>query len=189
MATALLSCKLPSQHKKSVDIKQEKAETKTSKLPAVGEKIQGDFNGDGQTDFATATKVKERQGNPIEGGTPAEYEIRFSDDNLKSIKAGCCDIRLINEGDLNNDGADDISVFQAPMNGCTYTMTSYSFTNRSWKPIVQPFLIPTGCDNLSDDDVQKRIFKEKNAIYYYYTDPNDENGKLIKKKVTTKLTE
>jgi hypothetical protein len=80
---------------KSVADKQEKVKTETSNLPTTGEKIQGDFNGDGQTEFATATKIKEGQGNPVEDGTPDEYEIQFSSDNLKSIKAGCCDIRLI----------------------------------------------------------------------------------------------
>jgi len=118
--------------------------------------------------------------------TPDEYEIQFSGDNLKSIKAGCCNIRLINEGDLNNDGGDEISIFQAPINGCTYSMTTYSHIYGTWKQIVETFLIPTGCDTISDLDLQKRIFKENNAIYYYDTDLNDENGKLVKKKATSK---
>lgn len=174
-----------SQDKKSVDDRQEKVETKTLSLPLIGEKIQGDFNGDGLPDFATVTKIKEGQGNPVEDGTPDEYEIQFSADNIKSIKSGCCDIRLINESDINNDGADDLSVFQ-PMNGCTYSMTTYSFINGTWKQIVKTFLIPTGCENMTTDDLQKRIFKENNSIYYFDTDLNDEDGKLVKKKATTK---
>lgn len=186
MTIGLFSCGQSSQHQKNVVNKQEKTETKTSSLLTIGEKIQGDFNGDGQTEFATATKIKGGQGNPVEDGTPAEYEIQFSGDNLKSINAGCCDIRLINEGDLNNDGADEISIFQAPMNGCTYSMTTYSFINGNWKQIIETFLIPTGCDNISNENLQKRIFKENNAIYFYDTDLNDENGKLVKKKATPK---
>ncbi len=186
MTIALFSCGQSSQKKKRVTDKQEKVEIKALNLPTIGEKIQGDFNGNGQADVATAIKIKEGKGNPVEDGTPDEYEIQFSGDSLKSINVGCCDIRLINEGDLNNDGADEISVFQAPMNGCTYSMTTYSFINGTWKQIVATFLIPTGCDNISDDDLQKRIFKENNIIYYYDTDPNDENGLLLKKKVATK---
>ncbi|MCH5597485.1 FEKKY domain-containing protein [Niabella ginsengisoli] len=109
-------------------------------LRAIGEEIQGDFDGDGKLEFAKAVKVKEGQGNPVEDGTPDEYEIQFSNHKLKPIKAGCCDIRLVNEGDLNNDGSNEFSIFQAPMNGCTYTMTTYSYSNKSWKQIVKPFL-------------------------------------------------
>ncbi|OWP75948.1 hypothetical protein [Flavobacterium oreochromis] len=182
----LFSCGQSSKDKKSVSNKQEKVETKALNLPTIGERIQGDFNADKNPDIATATKIKEGQGNPVEDGTPDEYEIQFSANNINSINPGCCNIRLINEGDLNNDGADDLSVFQAPMNGCTYSMTTYSFLNGTWKQIVETFLIPTGCDKLNDDDLQKRIFKENNTIYYYDTDLNDESGKLIKKKATTK---
>jgi hypothetical protein len=180
------SCGQTLKDKKSVVKKQDKIETKTSCLPAIGDKIQGDFNGDGHTDFVTAVKIKEEQGNPVEDGAPEEYEIQFSSDKLKSIKAGCCDIRLINEGDLNNDGADEISIFQAPMNGCTYSMTTYSLINGTWKQIVDKFLIPTGCDSINDDDLQKRIFKENTAIYYLEIDMSDENGNLIKKKAISK---
>jgi hypothetical protein len=158
----------------------------TSGLPIIGEKIQGDFNGDRKIDTATAIKIKEGQGNPIEDGTPDEYQIQFSGNGFKPINAGCCDIRLINEHDLNNDGTDEISIYQAPMNGCIYSMATYTFINGSWKQIVKPFSIPTGCDEISDDDLQKRIFKENKTIFYFYADPNDENGKLVKKRVIAK---
>lgn len=160
---------------------KEKTETSFFVLPKVGEKIEGDFNGDGKRDIAVVIKTKEGKGNPIEDGTPDEYAVRFSDKSFKSINAGCCSIRLINEGDLNNDGRDEISLFQAPMNGCTYSMVTYSFKDGAWQQIVGPFLIPTGCEDISDNDLQKRIVKENNKIYYYETDPNDDEGKLIKK--------
>lgn len=186
---AFLACRQASDDKKSVAIKQPDVaikEIKAPPLPAIGNKIQGDFDGDGKTDIATAIKVRERKGNPVEDGTPDEYEIQFSATNLKPIDAGCCNIRLVNEGDLNNDGADDISIFQAPMNGCTYSLTTYSFKKGFWKQIVETFLIPTACNELSDYFLQKRIFKENNAVYYLESDPNDENGKLIKKKASIK---
>lgn len=147
------------------------------------EKIEGNFLIKGKKSTATVVKTKEAKGNPIEDGMPAEYEIRFSDKKLKPIKAGCCEITLINEGDLNQDGTDEISIFQAPMNACTYSMTTYSYINGNWKKIVDTFLIPTGCDIISKDDLQKMIFRENNNIYYLQKDMSDENGKLIKKKV------
>jgi hypothetical protein len=106
-----------------------------------------------------------------------------SDTNLPPINIGCCDVRIINEGDLNNDGADELSLFQAPVNGCVYSMTTHSFKNGNWLQIVKPFLIMTGCDGISNEELQKRIFTENNNIYYLDPDLNDENGALIKKKV------
>lgn len=154
----------------------------TSTDKKIGEKIEGNFLGNGKKIIAIAVKTKEAKANPIEDGTPAEYEIRFSDKNLKPIKAGCCEIILINEGDLNNDGTDEISIYQAPMNGCTYSLTTYSFINTKWKKIVDTFMIPTGCEGISKDNLQKMIFRESNNIYYLEKDMSDENGKLIKKK-------
>jgi len=66
------------------------------------------------------------------------------------------------------------------MNGCVYTMTTYTFYELSWEIIVEPFLIPTGCDIFTNKEIQDRIFKENNTIYYYTTDPNE--GYLIKHK-------
>lgn len=152
----------------------------------IGEKIEGNFLGNGKKIIATTIKSKEANGNPIEDGTPAEYEIRFSDNKIKPIKAGCCEIILINEGDLNKDGRDDISIYQAPMNGCTYTMTTYSLINGNWKKIVDTFLIPTGCERIGNNDLQKMVFREESNIYYLQKDISDENGKLIKKKVKLK---
>ncbi|MCD9855832.1 hypothetical protein LUD75_13995 [Epilithonimonas sp. JDS] len=156
----------------------------TSQKKKIGEEIEGHFLGNGKAIVATATKTKEAKGNPIENGTPAEYEIRFSDKKLKPIKIGCCEMTLINEGDLDNNGADDLSVFQAPMNGCTYSMTTYSFINGNWRKIVDTFLIPTGCESINHNDLQKMIFRENKNIYYLEKDLIDENGKLIKKKAT-----
>ena len=162
---------------------QGKNKNRKHSAPVVGEKVYGDFDGDGKRDMAAAIQTREAQGNPVEDGTPAAYEIRFSSGRLKTIAAGCCGITLINEGDLNNDGTDELSVFQAPMNGCTYSMTTYSYSRGAWGPLVASFLIPTGCENTSNADLQKRVFKEGNTIYYLATDPNDEEGRLIKKKV------
>lgn len=158
----------------------------TTKEKKIGVEIEGDFLGNGKKITATSIKTKEGKGNPIEDGTPPEYEIRFSNNKIKPIKVGCCEIILINEGDLNKDGKDDISIYQAPMNGCTYTMTTYSLINGNWKKIVDTFLIPTGCERIGNNDLQKMVFREKSNIYYLQKDMSDENGKLIKKKVKSK---
>lgn len=174
--------------KDSVSVKTESKtsqEKKTTKL-LVGAKIEGDFDGDGKNEFATVTKTKQGEGNPIEDGTPDEYTITFSTTSLKAIPINCCEATLINEGDLNNDGKDDFSVFQAPMNGCTYAMTTYSLQNSDWKQIIETFLVPTGCDGFTAEDLQNRIFIENKTVYKLETDPNDESLKLIRKKIELK---
>lgn len=160
------------------------AQTSTEKK--IGVEIDGNFLGNGKKITATAIKTKEGKGNPMEDGTSAEYEIRLSNNKIKPIKTGCCEIILINEGDLNKDGRDDISIYQAPMNGCTYTLTTYSLINGNWKKIVDTFLVPTGCDRIGNNDLQKMVFREKSNIYYLQKDMSDESGKLIKKKVKLK---
>ena len=158
---------------------------KTNKL-LIGEKIEGDFDGDGKNEFAFVTKTKEGEGNPIEDGTPDEYTISFSNSALKPIVIGCCEAQLINEGDLNQDGKDDFSIFQAPMNGCTYSMTTYSLQNSNWKQIIESFLIPTGCEGFTAEDLQKSIFLENKTVYKKERDPNNESLKLVRKKIELK---
>ena len=186
-AIVLICCQQSSKEEKIIDepkIEASKPKEIENEI-AIGEKIEGDFDKDDKKDFAIAVKTKEGIGNPVEDGTPAEYEIQFSN-RLKPISAGCCDIIFINEGDINNDGVDDISVFQAPGNGCVYSMTTYSYTNGNWQKIVPTFLIPTGCESISEDELQKRVFKEGNSIYFYESDLNDENEGLVKRKVSIK---
>lgn len=155
-------------------------------VPSVGTSVQGDFNGDRQKEFAFSVQTTKGEGNPIDDGTPDEYSVYFSTDMIKSLAVGCCDIRLINEGDLNADGRDEISIYQAPMNSYTYSMTTYSFINNAWKVVIETFLISTAGDYINDEDLQKRIFKENGSVYFYDTDDNDENFKLVKTKITLK---
>ncbi|WP_162903255.1 hypothetical protein [Taibaiella koreensis] len=152
----------------------------------LGSKVNGNFNGDGKIAQATVVKTKEGQGNPVEDGTPDEYEIRFPGTGLSPIAAGCCTVRLVNEGDLDGDGADELSLFQAPMNGCTYSMKTYTLKQGKWQLLVPTFLIPTACEPLSDTKLRQRIFAEQGNIYYLETDINDKHGKLTKRKVATR---
>lgn len=145
-----------------------------------GEIIKGDFNGDGKLETARIVKIKYGFGNPIEDGEPDEYEIQFSNSKIKSLKIGCCEAILVNEGDLNNDQKDEISIYQAPMNGCLYVMSAYTYTKLEWKIVVEPYIYPTGCESLTYTEIQNLIVKENNNIYYYTIEI--EEWKLIKQK-------
>jgi hypothetical protein len=141
----------------------------------VGQRITGDFNGDGKTDTAFAKLNKTNN-----------WTISFSDKSIASIHIGCCDTYLINEGDLNHDKTTELSVFQAPENGCTYLWSTYTFRAGKWTKFIKTFLVPTYCDSFNASDLEKEIFIEKGKVYYLYTDPNDVQNRKIKKQVAIK---
>ncbi len=152
---------------------------KNSLSIAIGDSITGDFNGDGTLDVAILRIVKEGVFQE-ESWTLA---IEFPSRDIPSIEFQCDReySTLINEGDLNNIAGDEITIYSPPLGGCTYHMTTYSLIDNKWKIIVPTFLIPTACDNMSYDQLQARIFKENDSIYYYETDP--ETFELIKTKI------
>lgn len=135
---------------------------------AVGVVVYGDFDGDGIQDTATPVQTQKGSGNPVEEGTPDAYEVQFSGNILSAIPIGCCEAILIHEGPLTGSG-DALSVYQAPMNGCTYTFTTYVFSGNQWTKIIGPVLIPTGCEPLSNEALQERVLKK--AMRFIITKP------------------
>ncbi|OMP76128.1 MULTISPECIES: hypothetical protein [unclassified Chitinophaga] len=146
-------------------------------------KISGDFNGDGKTEDVWAIITKAGHGNPVENGVADELGLQFSDPALPPVKIGCCEVRLFNEGDLDHDGAEELTVYQAPENGNVYQMYTYTFKNNAWVLLYDPFLIPTGGDYLSDKELQDRVVMENDTIFYYDVDLNSEKQELVKKQV------
>jgi hypothetical protein len=150
------------------------------KQMVVGQRITGDFNGDGKMDTAflkqsTNAKIKARG-----------WTLFFSDKTFPSMRLGCCDVYLINEGDLNKDKAMELSIFQAPENGCTYMWTTYSYKEGLWTKLIPMFLVPTYCDPFTAADLEKIVFTENGKVYYWEIDPNDQEGKPKKKQVAVK---
>jgi hypothetical protein len=149
----------------------------------VGDSIQGDWIGNKKGVSGKLIRSKEGVGNPVDGGTQDEWTIVFSSNEMKPFPIGCCDAVLINEGDLNSDGADELSIYQAPLNGCAHRFTTYTFRNGYWKVIIEPFLIPGGCDGWNADELQERVVKEGGGVYLYLEDPNDKLLRKIKKRI------
>ncbi len=89
----------------------------------------------------------------------------------------------VGEGDLNGDGAAELSVFQSPMNGCVYTMATYTFQNGKWKQLFEAFLVPTGCDEISIEELQSLVYKEGDKVYSMETDMNDEDFKRVRTQI------
>lgn len=142
-----------------------------------------DFNGDGKPDDEITVPVVEGSGNPVEDGTPGKFTITFDNKTLPDLAVGCCNPMPVGEGDLNGDGAAELSVFQAPMNGCVYTMATYTFRDGRWQQLFEPFIVPTGCDEISAEELQNLVHKEGNKVYIMVTDVNDEDFKRVAKEV------
>ncbi len=141
--------------------------------------LTGDFNGDSIPDTAYSVLIKAR----TDAEAQDEYTISFKSSKIPDLYAGYGELRLINEGDLNNDGRDDISIFKKPLNGCTYDIQPWALINGKWKPIAEMILIPTFCDYMSDSAIQARIVNEDSTLFFYEPDYNIEITKLVKKRL------
>ena len=137
-----------------------------------GSTIEGNLDGSGKPFKAMSMLVTREIGNPANGGRAATYQVTFSKPNIPAINSGCCYQILINEGDLLGNGKDCLSVYSAPVNGCTYTLTTYCFIDAKWKVIMEPFLVPSvNCVGLGGDEIQKLVYKTtEGKIMYTLTD-------------------
>ena len=144
--------------------------------------IAGDFNGDGRVERAVVILTQQGQGNPVEDGTPDEYEVRILGAPHFAIKAGCCEILLVPEGDLDGDGADDLTLFQAPVNGCTYSLQTYTQVTTRPRKIVDS-MISTGCDPFDRNGLKDRVTREGDAVYELRANPNDPDAPFSKVRV------
>lgn len=134
----------------------------------VGDTIYGDFNGDGKFEYAFRVLTKKGQGNPVEDGSPDEYELKFSDKNIKPIRDDFYWFTLINEGDLDNDGSDEISVREEPMNGCIGNVKTFTIKNGKSSYLFEPFSFYRGtCDNNMSINPQDLVENDNGIVYYY----------------------
>ena len=133
----------------------------------VGDKIYGDFNGDGRFEYAFRVLTKKGNGNPNEDGTSDIYEIHFSDKNIKPIKDDFNWFWLINEGDLNNDGSDEISAREDPTNGCIGIVKTFTIKNGKDYYLFEPFSFYSGtCDNKMSINPQDLVENDNGIVYY-----------------------
>lgn len=140
------------------------------------ESVTGNFTGRNVT--AIATLIHEG----TDSEDPAQYSITFNDPAIAAVPGVCCGVLLVNEGDLNGDGKDELGVANAPLHGCTYDYQVYTYKNGKWLRYIESFLIPNACDGIDRDKVQELVFKEGNTVYYMKTNVNDEDFKKIKTK-------
>lgn len=194
LALVLYACNQPVKDPKPITT-SDTAQTKPVTTPTnnaapkvlVGLSINGDFDGDGQLETAMAIQTKEIKENPLENKKAAVFAVQFSNNNLTTIDDIRRDIRLVNEGDLNLDGGDEISIYSNEI------ISTYTFKNGNWIIFMPPFktFYYTYAGKLTDSELQNRIFIENNNVYVYQASmlpdrnamPKKEDEILVKTKV------
>ncbi|WP_298710120.1 hypothetical protein [Chitinophaga sp.] len=139
--------------------------------PEAATGIAGDFNGDGVIDTAWCELVKQSPG-PDE---PGIYALKFNTSLIPDMDSIDGFFRLINEGDLNGDGLPELSLFQSPLHGTVYSMTTWALATAGWKRIAGPWLIPTAGEYPSEESLQNRIVLENDTVYFWQEDMSDEH--------------
>jgi hypothetical protein len=153
-------------------------------------RVEGYFDGDIRKDIGYGVffgrincELPPEEG--AEAISETQYIVRFQDNRIRPMPVVTGrHIRLVNEGDLNGDGEDDISIFVQSMHACMYTASTWSYIAGRWKRITDYWNIPTACGYLSDEDLENRIVMEDGVLYYYETDISDKDHPLVKKELT-----
>lgn len=110
---------------------KKKTENSTTAKEELRETVFGDFNGDGKQESAKLFQLAE--------GDTNEYNIYFSSDSIKPIENSVIEVSamyMTNEGDLNNDGADDIGLFLHCGKSYWGTYAVYSYIGGEWKQLL-----------------------------------------------------
>lgn len=152
---------------------------KKEKQVLIGKQIQGDFNGDSKLETAYLNSEFDKTMNLT------EYTIIFSDSSIqymKVAKTSSGKVQLINEGDLNDDKADDISISYEQNKTIPIShMETRSFKNSGWNTIIEYFTMYVGFDTLSHSKLQSVVSKKNDSIIYYTYGNNISFNENLKK--------
>lgn len=117
--------------------------------------IGGDFDGNGTIEYAFIS--------------PTSGLITFTDENLEKVfnlgKLDAKKTKLFNEGDLNNDGADDFSVYIYGAGRHNILYVYMYDPNTTW--LKATTITFKSNEKLSDEEINSRVFVEDNQIFCY----------------------
>lgn len=139
-----------------------------------GESIIGDFNGDGR--YETAWVVPPENLDDYGELEPRQYVtfIRFSDESIPPIGIpACIDGNPVNLGDLNDDGTDEIGMWQVWFTSCWHNYYIWTNRNGAWMEAVDPFVVH--CNGFEEAPDEIPVEKMGNGfVRLYYNELNED---------------
>lgn len=130
----------PAQIEKN-KVKKDDKSTKGNKNNVINENL-GDYNGDGVDEIMEleSPEIVDGEGGKCRGG--CDCRIQFSNKNIEPIFIkNCIGGKPKNEGDLNNDGSDEISIIPSWFQSGLTTLILFQNVNGKWKKHEFPFHI------------------------------------------------
>jgi|GEM_PF-3113471 len=120
--------------------------------------------------------------NEFEDGKTYTFTISFNDKSIPELKFECYRdyIVLINEGDLDNNGIDEISIWSPPLHGCSYMLWTYIYNGGdNWEDYCQSRLYATACNPFDALFLNNLIWKQDGKVYRKIIDPSYEPFKDV----------
>lgn len=150
--------------------------------------VEGDYDGDGKTEYVwlVAPKLPQEGGEDNFGACEGECEcyLKFSNHKIPSVKiADCIGGTPVNEGDLNDDGADEIGLLPDWWTSCWRGYQVFTFRANNWKYAVKPFT--THCNQWDEKDFDpiKKDDSKKGYVIIQYADFSDEGPVTLHKSI------